>query len=98
MTYSQYAYAEAFIDEKQTAWIRAHVHMFEFYGGIAKILVPDNYKTAVIHNHEWNDQRINAVYQEMDEHYNNAIIPAKVRAPKDYRRKIIIDNLNLNYC
>ena len=28
MTYSQYAYAEAFIDEKQPAWIRAHVHMY----------------------------------------------------------------------
>ena len=83
MTYSQYAYAEAFIDEKQPAWIRAHVHMYEFFGGVAKILVPDNCKTAVIHNNNWNDQRINAVYQEMAEHYNTAIIPARVRAPKD---------------
>lgn len=68
MTYSQYAYAEVFIDEKQPAWIRAHVHMYEFFGGVAKILVPDNCKTAVIHNNNWNDQRINAVYQEMAEH------------------------------
>ena len=83
MTYSQYAYAEAFIDEKQPAWIRAHVHMYEFFGGVAKILVPDNCKTAVIHNNNWNDQRINVVYQEMAEHYNTAIIPARVRAPKD---------------
>ena len=83
MTYSQYAYAEAFIDEKQPAWIRAHVHMYEFFVGVAKILVPDNCKTAVIHNNNWNDQRINAVYQEMAEHYNTAIIPARVRAPKD---------------
>ena len=83
MTYSQYTYAEAFIDEKQPAWIRAHVHMYEFFGGVAKILVPDNCKTAVIHNNNWNDQRINAVYQEMAEHYNTAIIPARVRAPKD---------------
>ena len=83
MTYSQYTYAEAFIDEKQPAWIRVHVHMYEFFGGVAKILVPDNCKTAVIHNNNWNDQRINAVYQEMAEHYNTAIIPARVRAPKD---------------
>lgn len=83
MTYSQYAYAEAFIDEKQPSWIRAHVHMYEFFGGVAKILVPDNCKTAVIHNNNWNDQRINAVYQEMAEHYNTAIIPARVRSPKD---------------
>lgn len=35
------------------------------------------------HNKGWKDQRINAVYQEMAEHYGTAIIPARVRAPKD---------------
>lgn len=57
--------------------------MYEYFGGIAKILVPDNCKTAVIHNGGWKDQRINAVYHEMAEHYGTAIIPARVRAPKD---------------
>lgn len=42
MTYSQYPYVEAFIDEKQAAWITAHVHMYEYFGGVARILVPDN--------------------------------------------------------
>lgn len=42
MTYSQYAYVEAFPDEKQQSWIDAHVHMYEYFGGVAKILVPDN--------------------------------------------------------
>ena len=41
MTYSQYTYVEAFINEQQKAWITAHIHMFEFFGGVAKILVPD---------------------------------------------------------
>ena len=31
MTYSQYAYVEAFLDMKQRAWINAHVHMYEFF-------------------------------------------------------------------
>lgn len=35
MSYSQYTYVEAFLDEKQSSWITAHVHMFEFFGGIA---------------------------------------------------------------
>ena len=83
MTYSQYAFAEAFTDQKQQAWITAHVHMYEFFGGVARILVPDNTKTAVVHNSGWNDQRINAAYQEMAEHYNTAIIPARIRSPKD---------------
>ena len=71
------------MDEKQPSWIAAHVHMYEYFGGVARILVPDNCRTAVDHNKGWNDQRINAVYQEMAEHYGTAIIPARVRAPKD---------------
>lgn len=31
MTYSQYAYVEAFPDEKQQSWIDAHVHMYEYF-------------------------------------------------------------------
>ena len=57
MTYSQYAYVEAFLDTKQKSWIHAHVHMYEFFGGVAKILVPDNCKTAVIRNGGWKDQQ-----------------------------------------
>lgn len=88
MTYSQYPYVEAFMDEKQPSWIEmvklaAHVHMYEYFGGVARILVPDNCRTAVDHNKGWKDQRINAVYQEMAEHYGTAIIPARVRPPKD---------------
>jgi transposase len=83
MTYSQYAYVEAFINEKQQAWITAHIHMYEFFGGVAKILVPDNCKTAVTRNGGWCNQQVNTVYHEMSEHYGTAIIPARVRAPKD---------------
>lgn len=83
MTYSQYPYVEAFINEKQHAWIAAHVHMYEYFGGVTRILVPDNTKTAVIHNNDWYHQELNTIYHEMAEHYNTAIIPARVRAPKD---------------
>jgi len=83
MTYSQYAYVEAFINEKQRAWITAHVHMYEYFGGVAKILVPDNTKTAVIHNKGWYNQKLNTTYHEMAQHYGTAIIPARVRKPKD---------------
>ena len=83
MTYSQYAYVEAFLDMKQKSWITAHAHMYEFFGGVARILVPDNCKTAVVHNGGWKDRQINETYQEMAEHYGTAIIPARVRTPKD---------------
>lgn len=83
MTYSQYAYVEAFLDMKQKSWIAAHVHMYEFFGGVARILVPDNCKTAVVHNGGFKDQQINETYQEMAEYYGTAIIPARIRSPKD---------------
>lgn len=83
MTYSQYAYVEAFINEKQQAWITAHVRMYEYFGGVAKILVPDNCKTAVVHSGGWYNQQLNTVYHEMAEYYGTAIIPARVRKPKD---------------
>jgi transposase len=84
MTYSMYAYVEAFINEKQKAWITAHVHMYEYFGGVAKILVPDNCTTAVNHQRsDWYTQALNTTYHEMAEHYGTAIIPARVRKPRD---------------
>ena len=41
---------------KQKSWIAAHVHKYEFFGGVARILVSDNCKTAVGHNGGWKDQ------------------------------------------
>ncbi len=84
MTYSQHTYVEAFINEQQKAWITAHIHMYEFFGGVAKILVPDNCTTAVNHRQSsWYTLALNTTYHEMAEHYGTAIIPARVRKPKD---------------
>ena len=52
MTCNQYPYVEAFIDEKQPSWIAAHVHMYEYFGGVAKTLVMNNCRTAVNQNKE----------------------------------------------
>ena len=90
MTYSQYPYVEAFINEKQRAWITAHVHMYEYFGDVTTILVPDNASTAVDYkNCDWYSPKLIRIYQEMAEHYGTAIIPARIRAPKDYRQKVL---------
>ena len=84
MTYSQYTYVEAFINEQQKAWITAHIHMFGFFGGVAKILVSDNCTAAVNHQRsDWYTPALNTTYHEMTEHYGSAVIPARVRKPKD---------------
>ncbi|AKL93673.1 transposase y4bL/y4kJ/y4tB [Clostridium aceticum] len=79
---SQYAYVEAFLSQNQENWIAAHVNAYKFFGGITRILVPDNLKTGV-DRISWYTPTINKTYHEMAEHYGTAVIPARVRKPKD---------------
>ena len=79
---SQYAYVEAFLAQNQECWITAHANMYKFFGGVTRILVPDNLKTGV-EKASWYSPVINKVYHEMAEHYGTAIIPARIKKPKD---------------
>ncbi|MTW88363.1 IS21 family transposase [Virgibacillus dakarensis] len=89
---SQYAYVEAFLSMETENWITAHIHAFQFYGGVTRIVVPDNLKTGVVKASR-SEPTINRIYQEMAEHYNTTIIPARVRHPKDYSEVFIIPNI-----
>jgi len=79
---SQYAYVEGFLSQDQECWISAHANMYQFFGGVTRILIPDNLKTGV-EKASWYNPTINKTYHEMAEHYNTAVIPARPRAPKD---------------
>lgn len=83
LPYSQYTFAKAFNNERQRAWLQAHIDMYNFFGGVTKLLVPDNCKTAVVHTRNWYTPRLNEAYHELAEHYDTAILPARVRHPKD---------------
>ncbi len=84
LTYSQYAFVKAYMNEKTDNWIKAHVQMFDFFGGVTPMLVSDNCTTAVNHKKsDWYNTALNTTYHEMAEHYNLAILPARVRKPKD---------------
>jgi len=50
LPYSGYAYSEAFLSMEQENWIMAHVNAYSFFGGVTRIVVPDNLKTGVIKN------------------------------------------------
>ena len=79
---SQLSYAEAFLTMKSVAWITAHNHAFEYFGGSTDIIVPDNLKTGVKKN-EGIDVILNESYRELGEHYGSIILPARVSTPKD---------------
>jgi transposase len=82
LPFSQYAWVEAFINMNLESWITAHVHAFAHFGGVSRMTVPDNLKTGV-DKPSWYNPIINKTYHEMAEHYGTAIVPARVRHPKD---------------
>lgn len=79
---SCYAYVEACDDMRITNWLLCHVHAYSYFGSTTRILIPDNLKTGVIKNTRY-DTVLNRSYEELAGYYNTAIVPARVRHPKD---------------
>lgn len=79
---SQFTFAEATATQQLPDWIGSHIRMWEYFGGVSRIIVPDNLKSGVKKAHRY-DPDINANYQHMSEHYDCAIVPARVAEPKD---------------
>jgi transposase len=79
---SNYTYAEASWSQGLPDWIGAHQRAFTFLGGVPEIVVPDNLKSGVTQAHRY-EPDINPTYQEFAAHYGVAVIPARVRRPKD---------------
>lgn len=82
LSYSRYSYVEACASQDMENWISAHVNAFKFFGGVPKMIVIDNLKTGV-KKPDWLTPVLTKTYQELAEHYNTAILPARVRKPKD---------------
>ena len=75
-------YAEAFVDQKLNSWIQAHVHSYAFFEGVPALTVPDNTKTAVVKACRY-EPTLHRTYQEMAEHYDTTILPARPARPRD---------------
>lgn len=82
MPASNYVFAKGYIHMKKPTWINAHIEAYEYYGGVPMVTVPDNTKTAVT-TPEYYDPHLNRSYAEMGVHYGTAIVPTRVRSPKD---------------
>ncbi|MFB9075229.1 IS21 family transposase [Citricoccus parietis] len=83
LPFSRYSFVEPTLDMKQDTWLRAHVAMFEAFGGSVPRIVPDNLKTGVIKHPAEGEIVLNDAYREMAAHYSAAVLPARIRAPKD---------------
>ncbi|WOQ16961.1 IS21 family transposase [Raineyella sp. W15-4] len=83
LPFSRYGFVEPTLDMKQDTWLRAHVAMFEFFGGSVPRIVPDNLKTGVIKHPREGEIVLNDAYREMAAHYSAAVLPGRVKKPKD---------------
>lgn len=79
---SSYTYAEATRDQQLAAWLHCHIHAFEFFGGVTRLLVPDNPRTGVSRACRY-DPDLNPTYQEMAMHYGVGVVPARPYRPRD---------------
>jgi len=79
---SSYIYAEVQPSQELQHWLAGHVRAFAFFGGVPKILRPDNLKSGV-KKPNYYEPDLNPSYQELAEQYHVAVLPARVRKPKD---------------
>ena len=82
LPFSQMAYFEPTLDMKERTWLKCHVHMYEYWGGVPERTVCDNLKTGVVKHPREGEIVLNDAYEALDEHYMTAIMPARVRKPK----------------
>jgi len=75
-------YAEATWTQSRQDWLSSHVRLFAFIGGVSEALICDNLKVGVTHS-SFYDPVINASYAELAKHYGSAVLPARVRRPRD---------------
>ena len=83
LPFSRFAFVEPCLDMRQDSWLRAHVAMFGWFGGSVPRIVPDNLKTGVVKHPADGEVVLNDAYRELAAHYCAAVLPGRVRKPKD---------------
>jgi len=83
LPFSRLAFVWPTLDMRQATWLGAHVAMFDYFGGSVPQIVCDNLKTGVISHPREGEIVLNDSYRELVAHYSAAVLPGRVRAPKD---------------
>ena len=82
LPYSQFSYVEPCLDMKMDTFLRCHIHMYEYFGGVPVRTVCDNLKTGVVKHPKEGEIVLTDDYAALGSHYMTAIMPAGVRKPK----------------
>jgi len=79
--YSRDAYYEIVRDQKIETWCTCHIHAFEHFCGVPKIIIPDNLKSAII-KASFTDPEANRSYADLARHYGFQIDPCLPGTPQ----------------
>ena len=80
--YSQLTYVEAVETQKKEDFISATENALHFFGGVPRVLIPDNLKSAVQKADKY-EAEINTAFMDFANHYGTTVLPARSRKPKD---------------
>jgi transposase len=80
--FSHWLYIEATATQQTLDWLTAHVNALEAAGCVPHAIVPDNTTTAVRRALRY-EPELNREYRDFAEHYSVAVLPARVRKPRD---------------
>jgi len=79
---SNFTYAEGRWSEGLADWISVHVNTLAAIGGVPKAVVCDNLKAGVTKPSRY-EPGINRTYADLATHYGFAVLPARIRKPRD---------------
>ena len=84
LPYSGLVFASGCVDEKMPNWLDAHLQAFEYFGGAAQVIVPDNASTASNQIARGDRAReVNREYRDFLEYHHTAAVPTRPVRPTD---------------
>jgi transposase len=79
---SNYTFVDLTWTRSLADWIRSHVRMFEFWGGVPELVIPDN-EGAGVRSASLYEPDVNPTYHDLALHYGTTVLPTRPNAPRD---------------
>ena len=79
---SKYTFAEATWSQQLPDFLASQRRMFEFFGGVPALVVPDNLRSAISKSCRY-EPDTNPTYAQFIEYYGTAVLPARPYRPQD---------------
>lgn len=80
--YSQFTYVQAVASQRKEGFIAATQNALHFFGGVPRVLIPDNLKSAVTRADKY-EAELNATFLDFANHYGTSVLPARSYKPQD---------------